>query len=446
MGYGNGRITAPVNSDDVNATINEPSHDWTALCRSSRINKVALYRPRYCTVNPGLYLGNNGDSDGFKWIATQNGQIPTGLISEWGCPRYGVWVPKYNISSTASSLWNALFTACRRAWFIKEPEGDSFDIIDHFAGYYHNARATKPASVSVSPNGSSGNRVVVSFTTPSPDNATMSISNLFGTASSASTRWYFGAVVFRGTNKEGWTTSDTMLVGGSTTPISNTSQTTAEVMINDTSASQSAEYVYRVIPFVCNKSGLTSAKLVDTTFYGIGIISDYVGWIEVKSGAVQGVEVRVNYFNWKDANNGNYYPIPGASLSGGTRLASPITTGKAILIAYSETANLGTGKTLWDKYTRVDFTFDVYNNDTGTSSDRVYTWASNGSSMGNSAMRKDPNHNGSVADRMLFYIADDSMITWPNEVYLAYADFYWTDDLGYQRVDHVDAAYIGDAS
>lgn len=445
MGYSNGKITGPVNSDDVSAVLGVASHDWRTLCRSDKINPVALFRPRYSSVDPGLNLGSAGDSDGFKWIANQIGQAPDGTGAGYGCPAYGVWVPKYNISSTSNSLWNALFTASRRTWYIKPDEtdtngGDSFDILDHFIGYDHDAKVTKPLiTASVGENGTSGNTVSVIFTTPAPDGRTMSISNLFGTSSSAATRWYFGAVIFRSTNKEGWTTSDTMLVMGSPVAISNNGQTTVEVSVNDTGASQTAEYVYRIIPFVCNKANLTSSNLSGTTFYGIGMTKEYAGWMEIKSGAVQGGEVTVNYFNWKESVNGNYYPVPGNKT-----LESPITTGKAILIAYSETADLGIGKTLWDKYSRVDFTFEVVNTETWVHTFETYTWIKSGGTDGNGALVKDPKHNGSATDRMLFYINNDSMLTYPREVSLAYGDFYWTDDLGYARTDRVDADYIPD--
>lgn len=440
MGHNAGRITAPVNTDDVSAVLGVASHDVATLCTHQRINSAALYQPRYSSVNPGLNLQSTASNDGFQWIATQIGQSPDGTGSGYSCPAYGVWVPKYNISSTSSSLWNALFTASRRTWFIKKPDANSYKILDHFIGYDHNAKITKPIiSPSVSKNGTSGNTISVVFTTPTPDGRTMSISNLFGKSSSSATKWYFGAVIFRGTNKDGWTTSDTMLVMGSSVAISNIGQTTVDVSVNDTGASQTTSYVYRIIPFVCDKAGLTSSKLSGTTFYGLGMTEEYAGWLEIKSGSVPGVDVRVNYFNWKDSNNGNYYPVPGNKT-----LASPITTGKAILIAYSETANLGTGKTLWDKYNRVDFTFEVVNVETWVHTFETYTWQKSGGTAGNGALVKDPNHNGSATDRMLFYINNDKMLTYPKEVSLAYADFYWTDDLGYARTDRVDADYIPD--
>ena len=45
MAHSNGRITAPVNTDDVKATIGENSHDVGTLCLSSKINRWSKYKP-----------------------------------------------------------------------------------------------------------------------------------------------------------------------------------------------------------------------------------------------------------------------------------------------------------------------------------------------------------------------------------------------------------------
>lgn len=45
MGYANGRITAPVNTDDISAVIGENNHDIGTLCCSAKINMWAKYKP-----------------------------------------------------------------------------------------------------------------------------------------------------------------------------------------------------------------------------------------------------------------------------------------------------------------------------------------------------------------------------------------------------------------
>lgn len=45
MAHSNGRISAPVNTDDVKATIGENSHDVGTLCLSNKINRWSKYKP-----------------------------------------------------------------------------------------------------------------------------------------------------------------------------------------------------------------------------------------------------------------------------------------------------------------------------------------------------------------------------------------------------------------
>lgn len=45
MAHSNGRITAPVNTDDVKDTIGENSHDVGTLCLSNKINRWSKYKP-----------------------------------------------------------------------------------------------------------------------------------------------------------------------------------------------------------------------------------------------------------------------------------------------------------------------------------------------------------------------------------------------------------------
>lgn len=45
MGHANGRITAPVNTDDISATLGVASHDVATLCTSDRINRWSKYKP-----------------------------------------------------------------------------------------------------------------------------------------------------------------------------------------------------------------------------------------------------------------------------------------------------------------------------------------------------------------------------------------------------------------
>ena len=45
MGHANGIITAPVNTDDISATLGVASHDVATLCTSDRINQWSRHKP-----------------------------------------------------------------------------------------------------------------------------------------------------------------------------------------------------------------------------------------------------------------------------------------------------------------------------------------------------------------------------------------------------------------
>lgn len=45
MGHANGIITAPVNTDDISATLGVASHDVATLCISQKVNKRSRFKP-----------------------------------------------------------------------------------------------------------------------------------------------------------------------------------------------------------------------------------------------------------------------------------------------------------------------------------------------------------------------------------------------------------------
>lgn len=56
MGHNNGRLTAPLSTDDVAITIEEASYDVGTLCSSSKINMWAKYKPEKVGGPQTLYL------------------------------------------------------------------------------------------------------------------------------------------------------------------------------------------------------------------------------------------------------------------------------------------------------------------------------------------------------------------------------------------------------
>lgn len=374
-----GRITKPVSIDDVAICLGVGIFDTTTLCRSSKINPDAIFRPRY-TSNPGLML----DEAGFQEIAGNISQRPK---SHYLCPRYGVWVPTFALNnSMGSTFMSNLFSASADEWTIKGPEGNSYDRLDNFAGYYHFAKVQKPLNgqPAVVRRNAGGFVISAQLTTPAPDGATLSVSNLFGTAPGASVRWYFGLLVFRGLNSETWMPNDVMLVKGSNTAITNNAQpTTVTLSIEDTEADNTQTYYYRIIPFVSNRAGLTKDTLSDTSFYSLKINGDCPSWITKKTaggGTTQDPNgADVQFFNWKDLSGGEYYPYPGRDdLKWPSYVLSP-----DLLIVYSEISeerymkknhsDLTYNNSLLNKYHRIEFHFTI-NAQGKPTTEYVYTW------------------------------------------------------------------------
>ena len=80
MGHANGKITAPVNTDDVSLTIGEASHDVKTLCMSAKVNRWSRYKP-VIIDSPDQVHGN---ADPQYWYRGDDGQC--GLIVPKGAP------------------------------------------------------------------------------------------------------------------------------------------------------------------------------------------------------------------------------------------------------------------------------------------------------------------------------------------------------------------------
>lgn len=455
MGHSNGIITAPVNTDDVSAVIGHASHDVATLCTSPKINPAAIHCPRYSSENPGLYLrGANGASDGnsagFQEIANQ-----VRPKSGYECPRYGVWVPRYMLQNLIPSNYSTMATMARDEWYIKRPDTNSFKILDHFIGYYHNARVTEPIIQAPVTKITNGYKITVNFRTPAADNMTLSVSNLFGGRG-----YYFGAVIFRGTNPEGITQNDKMIVMGSKTAISNLSETSIQISKDDTSIDATKDYYYRIIPFVSNKASISETTLTDAIIYGLKINSDCPAIYEKATTAQPSQsEATVQYFNIKSGENGAFYPDP-KNTAYPTGISTP-----DLVIAYSEIPESGYIKTnlnnlsyfnsLLNKYYRIEFHVSVLiTGGNVRSMEYVFTWLRSGTDPDINPITRDTrfDNTGGRESELLFYVPAGKFwlylakLTGSNSIELQdmYGRFYYIDSLGYNKFEDTWATYIPD--
>lgn len=139
MGHSNGKIYSPINHDDVAETIGVNSYDQNTLCRSANINAQALIQPRY-TESPSL------EPEDFENMNL--GVVPRpadiGQYLTWAEGKWGIWLPYIE-----SENIQELITYCNTAWQLAKPtqkfDGtESYNCLDHFDGYDHNARCDKP--------------------------------------------------------------------------------------------------------------------------------------------------------------------------------------------------------------------------------------------------------------------------------------------------------------
>lgn len=123
MSVSDGKIVAPVSIDDVKSVLGESSDDLATLCKSSKINVWAKYKP---TCYPSPFPDN--------WYKARDGN-------------YGISVPSYN---TLESLYNAYFIDGDEnhdnGYSYERPSGGSAEPyrLGDFRGY--NSRATSPIS------------------------------------------------------------------------------------------------------------------------------------------------------------------------------------------------------------------------------------------------------------------------------------------------------------
>lgn len=150
----------------------------------------------------------------------------------------------------------------------------------------------------------------------------------------------------------------------------------------------------------------------------------------------------VRYFNWKDGNNGWYYPIPGDN---SVTYPNP----PDVAIAYSEIFDGESHGRLSDKYFRIDFEFCGYDTKTGKAYNETYTWMRDGSGAGDATVTRDTRFDNLIGkeDVLLFSIPDFSGFATPYiQVDDCLGHFHYIDSLGHSQVEDIFAVYISDDS
>lgn len=118
MALANGKITAPVSVDDVKSVLGESSNDLAALCKSSKINVWAKYKP---TVFPSPFPDD--------WYKAKDGNYGINITVNNGKSNWKDLVAEYSKTNNGyTTLYNKPTGGATAPYRL----GD-------FRGYFHNA-------------------------------------------------------------------------------------------------------------------------------------------------------------------------------------------------------------------------------------------------------------------------------------------------------------------
>lgn len=119
MSYSNGKITVPVSISDVKTVLGESSNDLATLCKSSKINMWARFKP---TVYPAPFPSD--------WYKAGDGN-------------YGITIPVYtSIKDLYAAYHISGDTSHRNGYTYNQPYGGSVSPyrLGDFRGYRHNSQ------------------------------------------------------------------------------------------------------------------------------------------------------------------------------------------------------------------------------------------------------------------------------------------------------------------
>ena len=304
MGHSNGKITAPVNTDDVSATLGVNSHDVKTLCLSDRIKAAAIYRPRF--TGGAVHVDPEDFHTRLKDLAAPTTGI-SGVTMK--CIKYGIWVPYFN-----SLLSGWPWYASRIRWNVRPCDETQYGDITHFIGYDHNAKFVNPVQEVVC---AAGSKIQVSF----KDNTTaewITAQKMFGDNEDA----YFGFIVYEYT--------------GEAPILTGTAAVTPKVFISNYYISQSS--VLRVVSSNINATLGKSYDIIpivaidkgggDYDYYSLFIGDPVPGLIQKRLGS-DGIEFI--YFRFSE---GGFYP-DGDTIETGTSVGVDKTTFAFVLMMSS---------------------------------------------------------------------------------------------------------------
>lgn len=216
MGHSNGRITAPVNTDDVSAVLAVNSHDVKTLCMASSINKWAKYKPEVIDTPASITLVQR-------------------KLNNFGLSPSAVYASKSAfINAVNAGTFNG-------GWGYTAVAGVAWGRLDDFVGYYNGATppfGTLMAGRYVLTTNQSSS-LVIPCLEPVDDEGCINI-NEFEKPGADYSKWYFGILLY---------SSARQFMATATQPIG----TSQDWQVNFGWISTSYAGTYKGIPFISSK-------------------------------------------------------------------------------------------------------------------------------------------------------------------------------------------------
>lgn len=220
MGHSNGKITAPIATDDVSEVLGVNNHDVATLCRSTQINKWAKYKPEAIGTYEDIALAQR-KSNNF------------GLVAQSAYT---------SVDNFITAVKNGTFNG---GWdYTQVADGDWGRLTD-FDGYNHNALSPFGSLNAQNIELRSGVDVVIAAVAPPPvsasDDGQINISDLTGNVDGTTyANYYFGVIL--------WNSSRTMIATSS-----NTIGSSQDWQVDFGSIGTSYAGTYNAVPFLSSK-------------------------------------------------------------------------------------------------------------------------------------------------------------------------------------------------
>lgn len=269
MGHFNGKITAPVNTDDIATVLNVNTHDVGSLCMSSKINGWAKFKP--------LNIDQSADISDSQRASINHGLQPPAIYTN------------------KDELVSALIEG-QGAWIYSRPSISCMKRITDFVGYDHNAKSPfgyLPATIErILQQGS--DFIIPAYSPPSSNDGSILNMGDFANSTNNFKDWYFSILLYYDNNP-----TTRYWIASANEPLSS-GEGVGDWQVNFGTVINNNSYQgkYTAVPFISTYKWIANGN-APLTFRACGIGSNTSDVTLLSSAALFNISVR-GYF--KDTN------------------------------------------------------------------------------------------------------------------------------------------------